>query len=654
MNEEVEVYPAGFGAKPAMGTNHSEQKRAQKTKWLVLTVTFLLIVVPLLLYVWSRPSVYQSRSIIHFSYPVQLGQEMADVPIEQVTLNQQRLTSYRILEAVSQGFLNENYVEFSPEQLSQMLSAEADTASRTINLYATGNEPLQLKPLLDNWLKLYTAELATEKSDDNLQQLLVIDDKLQALEEKIRLQREVVEAFARDNQIVSGEREENRTLNKVQGLSRSLDEAQAQQAETKARLSSIEQAVQAGQTVIHPSDTSSVEGIETEIATLEAELKALAEIYTPVYMQRDTNIVAKQRNLEELKGSLERTRANSQARYLQDTRLAVATADENVSRLQQQFDQLNTQAQQFNEQLTTYNRHLESLSQLEVQSQQLTDQRTQLEVQKPYEAVIRILEQPFVPSFPIGPENARDTVFVLLAGTGGAILVLMLYSFIVRRGQNNQVTNYTLVAGDPKLVNPQFGLTHSSPQELGHQQPVQSLTHQSAVTHRLLSEQELQALYDAANEQAKLFLSLLLHGVSANELVTLTNAMFSAQQLTLPGVHSRSISLQGPLLQDAAKLAESSEPDDSFWHHAISLADVDAALVNSAHDAALSLPEQITLSAVRHTYLTFIVCQGVKLNDLQLVAGYTEPSALTDYRNVNRQQDLIEVEQAKTDYPLSW
>ena len=80
MNEEVEVYPAGFGKRTADDAFHSEQRKTQQTKWLVLSVSFLMIILPLLLYIWTRPPVYQSRSIIHFSYPVKLGQEMADVP----------------------------------------------------------------------------------------------------------------------------------------------------------------------------------------------------------------------------------------------------------------------------------------------------------------------------------------------------------------------------------------------------------------------------------------------------------------------------------------------------------------------------------------------------------------------------------------------
>ena len=654
MNDEVDVYPAGFGVRQEGQTQHMEHQKRQRSKWIVLGGTFFTILLPSLLFIWTRPDIYQSQSIIHFRYSVQLGQDMADVPVEQITLNQQRLTSYRVLESLSDGFERDNHVRLSPERLSEILSTKADTDSRTINLYATGSESQLLQPLLETWIDLYTGRLNTETTDDTQQQIGLIDEKISALELKIEDQRGFVEAFARDNQIISAEREENRTLNMIQGLSRTLDAAQAAQAESKARLASIEQAMSNGETVIHPSDGSTIDRLQSEISTLEAELTALAEVYTAVYMQRDPEIVNKQRNLQGLKTRLEQALNNSQVRYLQESELAVVTADESARQLQAQFDQLNGQAQQFNEQLEDYKRHLEALSQLEIQSQELRDQRTELEVQRPYEAELKVVEAPFVPSFPIGPDNVRDSITALVVAGGSAVLVLLLYSLITRRSRTNDVTSYTLVTNDPRLINPQHTSSQASQQGIAFQQPIQGLPQHPSPSQRLLEKADLQALYNVANHQTKCIIALLLHGVSENELVTLNNGAFEGTQLNLPGAFGRKVPLQSNLLTDAAEEAQKLVSDTPFWQPAITLADVNAALVNSAHDAGLALPEQVTLAAVRHSYLTYIVSQGVKLNDLQAVAGYTEPSSLAEYRHVNRQQDLIEVEQVKTDYPLDW
>ena len=659
MNEKVEVYPAGFATGHPSQDDTEQNNKVQRQRWWILAGTFLVILLPAFLYIWTRPAVYQSQALIHFSYPSQIGREMADVPVEQITLNQQRLTSYRVLEQLSHGFMRDNYVSLSAQQLGEMLTTSADTDSRTIHLFATGTEPQLLQPLLEQWLAYYIGDLDSETQDDTQQQIQLIEDKLIALEEKIALQRGVVEQFARDNQIISAQREENRTLNKVQGLSSSLDAAQATQADAKAKLSSLKAAIEMGEVVIHPSDGAAIDRLQSDIASLEAELNALAEVYTPVYMQRDPEIVNKQRNLDGLKSRLKDALTNSQLRYLQEAELEAVTADETLRQLQLQFEELNGQAQLFNEKLNTYNRHLEGLTQLETQYQALTDQRTELEVQRPYEAIIRVVEQPFVPSFSIGPPNSRDSLIALLCAAILSVLALLLYSFIVRRSGNPAgSTNYTLVTADPRLVNPQMdSLAHNRPASLSHQ-PAEKLEHQpqeqAQEASRLLNEQEMQGLYDAANPQTKLVLGLILHGVTQNELLSLQVEQVGENGVEFNEPFARVAALPPQLMELLTRECAGKEPGQLIWTIPLTLPDIEAAVINTAHDAGLSLPDQLNPRAIRHSYLTFLVSQGVRLNDLQNIAGYTEPGALAQYRNVNRKQDLIEVSLAKIGYPLNW
>lgn len=654
MSEKVQVYPAGIEQAHFHHDDNASFKAAKRLRWWVLIGTFCVLTIVSLLYIWTRPAIYQSESIIHFSYPSVLGVELADVPVEQITLNQQRLTSFRVMEQLSLELSQQNRIILTAQQLNEMLSASVDTNSRTINLYATGAEAQVLEPVLDLWITLYMTQLGDETVDDTHQQLLRVDEKIRALEQKIIEQRAEVEAFARDNQIVSAEREENRTLNQIQGLSASLDQAQADQADTRARLSTLKSTIAAGDMVIHPSDGIAIDRLQSEISTLEAELTALAEVYTEVYMQRDPEIVNKQRNLAGLKTRLQEARTNSQARYLQETELAVLAADETYRQLQLQLEQLNGEAQSFNENLAAYNRELDALSQLEEQSQALRDQRTELEVQRPYEAVIKILEQPFVPSFPIGPDYKTNSLIAMAGAAIFSVFALMLYSFIVRRTNAPQATtNYTLVSGDPRLVSPQMGsLSHAQTQGISYQES-EKIEHQPAPVQRLLSEQELQELYLHANPQTRLVLGLALHGVSQNELVTLQPEYITSEGVVFAGPFARDIPLAEPLQILLEQFVQGNQ-GATIWPAPLTLADLDAAIINTAHDGGLSLPDQVNLAVIRHTYLTYLVAQGARLNDLQGIAGYTEPSALSHYRNVNRQQDLIEVSDVKIDYPLNW
>ena len=655
MTKNIDVLPAGMGSDQLNEEqNLLATKKIQRQRWMVLVGSFVLVLLPALLVIWTRPPTYQSQAMIHFSYSSAVGSEMPDVPVEQITLNQQRLVSFRVLEQVSQAFAQENYVELSPEQLNEMLSVSADTASRTISLRATGKEAHLLQPLIESWVSLYIDQLGNETADDTQQQSRVLDDKLVALEAKIMQQREQVEGFARDNQIVSEEREENRSLNKIQGLSAALDETLASQADAKARLSSIRQAVANGEVVIHPNDGVEIDRIQSEITTLDAELTALAEVYTEVYMQRDKEIVNKQRNLQGLKVRLEQAKENSQARYIQESELEVRTADDTVAQLQFQLDALEVEAQQFNEVLNTYNRHLEGLTQLEEQSQVLRNQRTELEVQRPLEATIRIIEAPFLPTFPIGPPNTRDSGIALVAATVFSVFCLLLYSFIVRRNTPAQgVTNYTVVAGDPRLVNPELqGLGNAPQATLSHSQSVAKLDAPAPNSQRLLAEQECQEIFDAADPQTKLAMGLMLRGVNENELISLQKSQYSEGTLEMLPPFERAVTVPLPLQE---LMVHSQGLDtQSVWATPLTSASLEAAIINAAHDAGIDFPDQVNLASLRHTYLTFLVNQGTRLSDLQALSGYTDPSDLAQYRNINRKQDHIEVSEVKIDYPLNW
>ena len=84
----------------------------------------------------------------------------------------------------------------------------------------------------------------------------------------------------------------------------------------------------------------------------------------------------------------------------------------------------------------------------------------------------------------------------------------------------------------------------------------------------------------------------------------------------------------------------------------LSQEDLEQLLVNTGHDAQVAFPEQLSLEVLRHTYLTYLASQGARLNDIELVAGYTSPSDLALYRNVNQKGKLFDLEQIQTQYPF--
>ena len=83
---KVEVIPPTYN-----NNNDRHIYLLQRNKWRVLGITFTIVFMVLLVGVWTRPAIYQSQALLHFSYAQSIGQSTSLVPTEQISLNQQRL-----------------------------------------------------------------------------------------------------------------------------------------------------------------------------------------------------------------------------------------------------------------------------------------------------------------------------------------------------------------------------------------------------------------------------------------------------------------------------------------------------------------------------------------------------------------------------------
>lgn len=644
----------------SIGADHQqsqyEAKRIQRQRWKVLLSSFFLVLIVGLVWVWSRPAIYQSQAIIHFSYPQQIGKELSTVPIEQIQLNQQRLTSFRVIQELSDT-LGRSGINVDAEALYGLVSTKAEVESRIITLSATGQEVSILEPILRQWLDLYLTVLATETAANTSEDIQLIQQKLQALEVKILEQRERVEAFSLENNIVSIERDENRTLNKIKGLGKSLDQAELKESQSKASLESVKQSMALGKVVIRPADQERIANVRSNIASQQAELAALAQSYTQEYMQLDPTIVRKKDNLDANQLKLNAMVEQSQKRYLEDLQRNLLESYTNQQQLAGQLDTLSVQAKAFNQKLNEYKRLTTALSQLEDQAQKLNNQAVQKEVSKPFEARLSVLEQPFIPSYPIGPQYLRDSLIVLLGAAVSAVFALLLFSFIVRQKQPPAaMTSYTVVPGsNGQTLNMQAGIAGAAaPHKLEQQQaPLQIAQSNQAPNLTLLSTDDCQQLYNAANPVGKQVIGLLLNGCSPIELGALSydNFDFEQQIVHIAGAKPRGLIIPEQLL---ALFVSKDVTHDSIWQETLSKEDFDQMLINVAYDAGIPFPEQINTDALRHCYLVFLVSQGAKLNDLEQVAGYISPAQLGQYRNLNRQSALKPLAELDLSYPISW
>lgn len=141
---------------------------------------------------------------------------------------------------------------------------------------------------------------------------------------------------------------------------------------------------------------------------------------------------------------------------------------------------------------------------------------------------------------------------------------------------------------------------------------------------RDLTEQEIRVLLEAATLEARLAIALLLSGLSLEEIAEL-----SAEQIDLDGDSLR-IDGRNPRTVPLAKrlklwLAETKEFPD------LKIDDTTSLIACAAIDSGLARPETIDAPALRHTYISYLVRQGIRLSELECIVGPVPAKTLAGY-----------------------
>ncbi|WP_158972803.1 tyrosine-type recombinase/integrase [Paraglaciecola sp. L3A3] len=651
---KVEYIPNQSFNNSSPDNSEQEAKKIQQQKWRVLFGTFIIIAVLANTWIWTRPPVFESQAILHFSFPSQTELEFSQVAERKVEAHQQKLLSNSVLQTVSQALMADGYA-IAAQDKQKMFKAEV--SGRLITLSVEHTERQILQPVLETWLSNYLELESSEKQKNNSEEMDTANLQLLAIKEKIAAKQQELSLFAEANDITSLERDENRILNKIKSLSANLDAAIAEQTSAQALLNSLRQSVKKGQPIIRDIDKAQINSTKQNIQLLKSELVILEEKYTQAYLARDPSIVRKQESLDALEKSLIEQLAESKSYYLQDAERDLEAANDRVELTKEQFKSQNQQAQAFNQKLQEYKIINSELSAIQEQAQTIRTHLVKQEVSQPFDAKISVLEAPFTPDFASGPDYWYMTIISLLAATGAGVFALLLFGYIVKQKQPNQAaTNFVVMPGQTvnrtleQLTHEQQALLQSGETNLRINQ--QDKMQPSPL--RLLSAAENQALYAAANKQGKALLALVYSGLNLSEISILTKTNFTDNfsKILVSGEYARTLTLSKSYISAIKDLCELKSDADSIWSNINSENDLLQILANSAHDAEINNPEQVDVRMLRHCFITYLVAQGAKLNDLEQIVGYVSLSDLAQYRTVQRQGKLLDLADIDLNYPL--
>jgi polysaccharide biosynthesis transport protein len=278
--------------------------------------------------------------------------------------------------------------------------------------------------------------------------------------------------------------------------------------------------------------------------------------------------------------------------------------------------------------------------QLESQLTQARQRVATLEnAERAHEPHYELLGRPVMPESPVHPNYMLYT-----AGSVGAALLAGLFSVLLVEFLNPrprpeptiaqpiiQIAYPALPGGTaPALAGPIAALPFSA----------QSLPPPSAQVRELTVE-EVRAMWDAATSDGRLAIAALFSGLTLNELahlnwdaidldsrkVAIATPRYRLQPITTPFVDE--------LARRSASALAGAPVAASSTGARYSFEDLAGLVAAAAYDAGLQGADTVDAEAARHTYISFLVRQGVRLSDLERLVGHVPPSSFLHYRTVS-------------------
>jgi integrase len=340
--------------------------------------------------------------------------------------------------------------------------------------------------------------------------------------------------------------------------------------------------------------------------------------------------------IAELEQQIKTQREASQQAALREAEEEVAAARDAARRIREQMAADRQEVGQFTARFNEYRSLQEELTQLEKAHRDAVERRAKLEAtERGRTPAVRTLEAATIPREAWRPLYLRDAGLSIAAALLAALAAVWLVELFNRPEPQppvviaQPVVPGVLVHGGPRPV-ALPGQRHAVLEA-----PDRALLPPPPALPRELDGGEVEKLVAAGDDDARIAMLLLLHGVAPEEMVGLRRGDIDVARraIRVGGEWPREIPIGGALERAlAAKAADADAPLAPLrGGRPATPADLAGAILYAAHDAGIARPSEATPAALRHTYIAFLVRQGIRFADLARVVGHLPPEALAAY-----------------------
>jgi len=620
--------------------------KANRRRLLVFLGTLIVALAVSLTTTWLRPAEYRASARLEItpstgSLPSGPAPSNAPESARPFLTEVQVLTSRPVLEAVAARLerSGKSLAVIGPDPIEGMhsqLQVTPVTSTNVVELVATGQHSELLAPLLNTIVEVYRDRLADAYRSSSSETLAQANEEVKKLEGSVAARRRAVEAFRLRHNIVSLERDENQVLAQVRNLSTSLSSAQERVAIAEGKLRALSESAAAGKAVIRARDDPTLANLEQRASQIREELRDLERGYTEDYLAKEPKAITQRARLAELERQIKVQREASQQAGLAEAQEELAGAQAAAARMQNQITSGRQEVAQFTARFNEYKSQQDELAEIEIAYRDAVQRRAKLEAtERARMPTTKLLEAATTPQQPWRPLYWRDTAI----GAAGSLVLALLAMWLVELF-NRSEQQPTMVLVQPQLSGLPYEMV---PQALPRQgwpamsleAPGQALLPPQPTLPRELHRDEVAALIRAADDDSRLVMLLLLSGIKLDEAVALhwSNVDLARRLIHVGDGSPRDVALNEPLLALLAARQPTGQPDLLLGNQdpPVTRETIGAQLLYAAHDAGIESASDVTPDCLRHTYVAFLVRQGIRFSDLARLVGHVPLELLGAY-----------------------
>ncbi|AFL72582.1 GumC family protein [Thiocystis violascens] len=639
------------------GPGQSSPKMARGRRWKVFLGVFLLATAVGLAIVYSREPIYRATASVLTVKPKAVDTPSAAADLEHVAIQSRLLLGESLLDQVGRRLAEEGETELARQDvLRGMLSVIPVAETNLLELRAEGSPPERLQRIVNHWAAAYEGLRAEEIAAATERTTAELEDEQEQLARKIEAARTQLQTFRERHDIVSLEREENRTLSSLKGLNDSLNKARAEWIAAKAALKSTDSAIARNETVAPPEQKADLARLTLAVQRARDHLDDLRGRYTQEYIDRHPSFRDLPAELRSLESELEQAVKLARITARDDARQNVEKARDSMNQLERSLEEQQRGVQVFTQRFKEFSALEEGLSRLEGLFADNQERLAQIQVRNLEKyPPIQVVEWAHAPTRPIHPNYPRDLLIALASALASALFATWLFDYLSERAQPQNVSFLGMRIDQSGRFQPlgnsaaanellQGGATTTDllpSDDDSRPAPVIELSR----LPRELASSEIASVLNAADALTAAYCVLLLSGVKPAEFASLHPGCLNekAGSISVPGAEARDLVLAPGAWRRLTPLIVDLESGAQPW----SPKDLDAHFGAAALAAGLDDRRRVTALAIWQSYVFYLARQGVGLAQLRQRVGDLPPAirkALASFASSNARLALSDVD----------